>query len=56
MEQVLPELVELTEFELDVVAGGRIARSFNVNIESEPFTRITNVVDNSVNTRVSNDL
>ena len=52
MEQVLCEPVELTEFELDAVAGGRISFSHSFNIESEPVTRITNYVDNSVNVQL----
>jgi len=53
MQDVLHEPVELTEFELDAVAGGNRSRpsvsdSFNrVRINSEPTTTIS--VDNSVN-------
>ncbi len=55
MEHVLSEPVELTEFELDAVSGGRnidvdISDSFNrVRISSRPDTDIRNLVDNSVN-------
>ena len=52
MGHVLCEPVELTEFELDAVAGGRISFSHSFNIESEPVTRITNQVDNSVNVQL----
>jgi hypothetical protein len=59
MEHVLSDPVELTEFELDAVAGGfdidirdvdvRISQSFNrVSFSSSPDTDITNLVDNSV--------
>ncbi len=58
MEHVLCEPVELTELELDAVAGGRlhidvdVRDSFNrVDIDSRPDTYITNLVDNSVNVR-----
>jgi hypothetical protein len=52
------ELIELTESELDEVAGGRvsISDSFNrisvrlhLNIENNAQTQITNTVDNSMN-------
>jgi hypothetical protein len=60
MDQLLREPVELTQLELTSVAGGRItvdvdiSDSFNdafnrVSVESEPYTRIENLVDNSVN-------
>jgi hypothetical protein len=53
MENVLYEPVELTESELDEVAGGRITvvlRDVNL-VVSEPETRITNDVNNSVSVR-----
>jgi hypothetical protein len=52
------ELIELTESELDEVAGGRvsISDSFNrisvrlhLNIENNAQTQIVNTVDNSMN-------
>lgn len=53
MEHVLSEAVELTELELDLVAGGirnidvDLSDSFN-RVVSRPHTDITNLVDNSV--------
>ena len=61
MQHVLCEPVELTEFELDAVAGGnpfsinisafasRVFASLSVDINSRPTTTIVNVVDNSIN-------
>jgi hypothetical protein len=61
MEHVLCEPVELTEFELDAVAGGN---PFSINVaavastvrarvsasfENESTNSITNLIDNSVN-------
>jgi len=61
MEHVLCEPVELTEFELDAVAGGN---PFSINVEAafskvrakvsasfsnESSNDITNLIDNSVN-------
>jgi hypothetical protein len=60
VEHVLCETVELTELELDAVAGG--AFSINISgfrstvsafltatIDSHPTTSIVNIVDNSIN-------
>jgi hypothetical protein len=53
MEYLLNELVELSERELDAVAGGirdievEISDAFN-RVRSSPHTDITNLVDNSV--------
>jgi hypothetical protein len=61
VEHVLCEPVELTEFELDAVAGGNpfsinisafgssLSASLSVFIDSHPTTSIVNVVDNSIN-------
>ncbi len=61
VEHVLCEPVELTELELDAVAGGnpfsinvsafasRVFASLSVDIDSHPTTTIVNVVDNSIN-------
>jgi hypothetical protein len=52
MEEILCEPVELTESELDDVAGGWGLNidSFNfVKVVSKPKTEINNLVDNSVN-------
>jgi hypothetical protein len=61
MEHVLCEPVELTEFELDAVAGGNpfsinveayyseVEASLRASIDVQPSTRITNYVDNSFN-------
>jgi hypothetical protein len=61
VEYVLGEPVELTEFELDVVAGGdpfsinisatgsSVSAFLTVNIDSAPTTTIVNVVNNSIN-------
>jgi hypothetical protein len=61
MEQVLCELVELTEFELDAVAGGnpfsinisadksKVRARVSASFENESTNSITNLIDNSVN-------
>jgi hypothetical protein len=59
MEYVLSEPVELTDCELDAVAGGNPFSNFSLenfntatftfSVESEPATLITNTVNNSVN-------
>jgi hypothetical protein len=61
MQHMLCEPVELTEFELDAVAGGNpfsvnvfalassVSARVRANIENESTTSITNVVDNSIN-------
>jgi hypothetical protein len=59
MEHVLCEPVELTESELDAVAGGNPFSNFSLenfrnatftfSVESEPTTMILNNVNNSVN-------
>ena len=55
MEHVLCEPVELTEFELDAVAGGSLHIDVSKPIHrvsiSRPDTDIENLVDNSVNVR-----
>jgi hypothetical protein len=60
MEQVLYEPVELTEHELDAVAGGnpfsinlfafasRVRASVSADIENSSTNTITNLIDNSV--------
>jgi hypothetical protein len=58
MEHVLCEPVELTESELDAVAGGNPFSNFSLenfntatftfSVESEPVTMISNTVDNRV--------
>jgi hypothetical protein len=58
MEYVLSEPVELTDCELDAVAGGNPFSNFSLenfntatftfSIESEPVTMISNTVNNSV--------
>jgi hypothetical protein len=61
MEHVLCEPVELTEFELDAVAGGnpfsinveaafsKVRASVRASFENESTNSITNLIDNSVN-------
>jgi hypothetical protein len=61
MEYALCEPVELTEFELDAVAGGnpfsinisaftsRVFASLSLFIDSHPTNTIVNVIDNSIN-------
>jgi hypothetical protein len=61
MEQVLCEPVELTEFELDAVAGGNpfsidISAAFSdvdarirADLDIAPTTLVSNTVNNSVN-------
>jgi hypothetical protein len=63
MENVLCEPVELTEFELDAVAGGNpfsinvdayrseVEARLSVSIDYQPYTSIFNYVDNSFNVR-----
>jgi hypothetical protein len=61
MEQVLCKPVELTELELDAVAGGnpfsinvaaafsRVRARVSANVENESSVDLTNLVDNSIN-------
>jgi hypothetical protein len=61
MEQILCEPVELTEFELDTVAGGnpfsinveaafsKVRASVSASFSNESTNSITNLIDNSVN-------
>jgi hypothetical protein len=61
MENVVCKPFELTECELDTVAGGNpfsinisafassVSASLSVFIDSHPTTTIVNVVDNSIN-------
>jgi hypothetical protein len=61
MEHILCEPVELTEFELDAVAGGnpfsinveaafsKVRASVRASFENESTNSITNLIDNSVN-------
>jgi hypothetical protein len=61
MEQILCEPVELTEFELDAVAGGNpfsinvrasrssVRASVSASFSNESSNTIMNLIDNSVN-------
>jgi len=61
MEHILCEPVELTELELDAVAGGnpfsinvsaafsKVRASVRASFENESTNSITNLIDNSVN-------